>query len=81
MAAVEEEAERREASEERITDTRMEVGGPEVTDKVVVEADGTRRLSPEAEEALAEAEVRGELSADEVTALVPDGVSIDIWES
>ena len=38
MAAVEEEAERREASEERITDTRMEVGGPEVTDKVAVEA-------------------------------------------
>ena len=50
-------------------------------DTVVVEADGTRRLSPEAEEALAEAEVRGELSAAEVTALVPDGVSIDIWES
>ena len=36
MAAAEEEAERREASEERITDTRMEVGGLEVTDKVEV---------------------------------------------
>ena len=34
MAAAEGEAERREASEERITDTRMEVGGLEVTDKV-----------------------------------------------
>ena len=34
MAAAEEEAERREASEERITDTRTEVGGLEVTDKV-----------------------------------------------
>ena len=38
MAAAVEEAERREASEERITDTRMEVGGLEVTDKVAVEA-------------------------------------------
>ena len=38
MAAAVEEAERREASEERITDTRMEVGGPEGTDKVEVEA-------------------------------------------
>ena len=38
MAAAEGEAERREASEERITDTRMEVGGLEVTDKVAVEA-------------------------------------------
>ena len=37
MAAVEEEAERREASEERITDTRMEVGGLEDTDKVAEE--------------------------------------------
>ena len=38
MAAVEEEAERRAASEERITDTRTEAGGLEATDKVAVEA-------------------------------------------